>query len=827
MRMSGVLVAAGVLAFVTPATASSLALADREQEALEERELVVHFHRHTLAFELEGRPVALRLFEEHHPELRYGGVDRDGFHRFLVSPDHAARVGEYRESLAALGGTMGKVMPSPRLQAVYKARMLAQRAGVPDVIGLIVRYRDADRRKRARDPVPLEAGELARFERITGKAFSGSRSMHGGHFVARLARPVDLIEGEALASRLAMSPDVEHVMLDTVERAQLVPNDEFFSTQWNLGTGAGGIRATSAWDVTQGSSSVVVAVVDSGILPQHPDLAGRLAPGMDTITDPARARDGGGRDGDPTDAGTYGTAAECGGSAMNSSWHGTHVAGIIGANGNNGIGVAGVDWRARIVPVRSLGRCGSGATSDIADGIAWAAGIPVPGLAANPNPARIINASLSGSGTCEPYALVLYGLADRGAVLVAAAGNENDNALNYRPANCALTLSVSAVGPTGDKASYSNHSPVIEVSAPGGDRDLRGQSADRIGSIKGGGTQGHDGTYTYEYSEGTSQAAPHVAGVAALMLSVNPNLTLAQIRDTLQNTARAYPAGSRCATAGDCGSGILDAAAAVNRARALVGVRTNYSSLWYKSSESGWGLNLQQQGDIVFGTWFSYDAANNPTWYVMPDMRRVSGDLFSGPVFATTGTPLHQINGADAIRSAVQVGTAGVSFFNSDKAFFFVDGAGVSVFKQVRIQQFATLPVCEFTTAARTSATNYTDLWWNAQENGWGLNLSHQGDIIFATWFTYDNSNAPVWIVSDALRRVAPGTYSGPLYLTTGRRPQDISGTASIIAAEDVGTMTLTFQGGDRGTMAYTVAGTSGSKPITRQVWSSPQSVCR
>lgn len=827
MKMGGVLAGAGILAFVTPAAASSLALVDRAQEALEERELVVHFGERARALELDGRPAVLRVLEERHPELRQGGVDRDGFHRFLVSPEHAGSVGEYRESFAALGGTMGKIMPSPRLQAVYKARMLAQRAGAPDVIGLIVRYRDAARRKSAQVQAPLETGELARFERITGKAFSGSRAMSGENFVAGLVRPVDLIEGEAIAARLAMSPDVERVMLDTIAAAQLTPNDEFFSLQWNLGAGAGGIRAQAAWDVTQGSSNVVVAVVDSGILPQHPDLAGRLAAGIDTITDAAAARDGGGRDGDPTDPGSYGSAAECGGSARNSTWHGSHVAGIIGANGNNGIGIAGVDWRARIVPVRSLGRCDSGATSDIADGIAWAAGMPVPGLPANPNPARIINASLGGSGSCDPYALVLYGLADRGAVLVAAAGNDNADALGFRPANCALTLSVTAVGPTGDKAAYSNYSPVLEVSAPGGDIDLRGQSADRIGSTTGGGTQAHDATYTFTYSQGTSQAAPHVAGVAALMLAVNPNLTLAQIRDTIQTTARPYPTGSRCATARDCGSGILDAAAAVSRASALAGVKTNYSSLWFKPSESGWGVNFQQQGDIVFGTWFTYDAANNATWYVMPDMRRVSGDLFSGPVYAATGTPLHQISGSDAIRSAVQVGTAGVSFFNSDKAFFFVDGASVSVFKQIRIQQFATLPTCEFTTAARTGATNYTDLWWNAQENGWGLNLSHQGDIIFATWFTYNNSNAPVWLVSDALRRVAPGTYSGPLYLTSGRRPQDISGTDSIIAAEDVGTMTLTFQGGDRGTMAYSVAGTSGSKPITRQVWSSPQSLCR
>ena len=484
--------------------------------------------------------------------------------------------------------------------------------------------------------------------------------------------------------------------------------------------------------------------------------------------------------------------------------------------------VAGVDWRARILPVRSLGRCGSGTTADIVDGIAWAAGIPVPGLAANPTPARIINASLTGPGSCAPYGETLLDLAERGAVLVAAAGNENDNALNYRPANCALSLTVSAVGPTGEKASYSNYSSSLEVSAPGGDLSLRGQGEDRIGSTTSGATQGHAGTYTYTYSEGTSQAAPHVAGIAALMLSVAPNLTLADIRDTITDTSRAYPSGTRCATARDCGPGIVDAAAAVGYARAIDNTIANFSALWYRASEAGWGVNFMQQGTILFGTWFSYDAANNATWYVMPDMRYLGGGYFEGPVYATTGTPLHQINGSRAIRSAAQVGTASVFFFNRDKAYFGATVSGSSVFKQIRIQEFGQVPECSFTAGSRAGATNYTDLWWNPAEDGWGINFSHQGDVIFATWFTYNNSSAPSWLVSDALRRTGPGTYTGPLYATTGRRPQDISGTSSILSATDVGTMTLTFQDGERATMSYTVAGTSGSKwlwqvlPVTR-----------
>jgi serine protease len=808
------------------APASASLAGDAAQEALEERELLVHFRKGALAFDLEGKPAAARFLEAAHPEVRFTGIDRDGLHRFLVAPEHADRIAGFAEAVRSLGGTLGKVMPSPRLQELYRMRMLARRAGRPDVAGLMVRYRDEGMRKRATEARPLEGAELARFERITGKAYAWSRAMSGGKFAVRLAQPVDLIEGEAIAARLAMSPDVERVTLDTFETAQLTPNDEFFPVQWNLGTGPGGIRAQAAWDVTQGSNGVIVAVVDSGILPQHPDLAGRVLSGMDTITDATSARDGGGRDSDATDMGTYGTAAECGGSARNSSWHGTHVAGIIGANGNNGIGIAGVDWRARIVPVRSLGRCGSGATSDIVDGIAWAAGIPVPGLAANPTPARIINASLAGPGSCSAYGEVLLDLAERGGVLIAAAGNEDDNALNYRPANCALTLSVSSVGPTGEKASYSNYSSALEVSAPGGDIDLRGQSADRIGSTLGGGTQGHDGTYSYVYSQGTSQAAPHVAGVAALMLAVAPSLALYQIRDTIMRTSRPYPAGTRCAAQGDCGPGIVDAAAAVARAREINGLLSNFSALYYRSSENGWGINFQQQGLILFGTWFTYDSANNGVWYVMPNMRYVGGGYFEGPVYATTGVPLHQINGARATRTVTEVGTAGVFFFNRDRGFFGATVNGSSLFKQVSVQQFSTLPACGFTAGSRAAATNYSDLWWNAAEDGWGINFAHQGDIIFATWFTYDNSGAPAWLVSDGLRRTAPGTYTGPLYATTGRRPQDINGTDSIITATNLGSMTVTFQDGERATLSYTVAGTSGTKQITRQVWSTPMSVC-
>ena len=803
---------------------STQAASDAAMEAAEPRELRAYFDPSLLALQSGGRPAVLKLLEARHPELVHTGVDREGLYRFEVAPEYAGRIDQYRRTFAALGATVGKTLPSPRIQALYEARVEALRMGEPDVLGLIVKYRDAGMKKRASEAQPLAQAELERLSAITGKRVVASRATYGAAYATRFEEPSDLRTARLMAERLAMSPDVERVDLDTRATAALAPNDEFFNLQWSLGTGPGGIRAPAAWDVTTGSSSVTVAIVDTGILP-HPDLAGRILPGVDMISDPIQANDGDGRDGDPTDAGDFAPAGACGGaSASSSTWHGTHVAGIIGANGNNGIGIAGIDWHAGIVPVRALGRCG-GSAADISDAIAWAAGLPVPGFAPNAHPARVINASLGGAGNCNAYAAVLKDILVRGSLLVAAAGNNNDNALSYRPASCALALTVSAVGPSGDKAWYSNYSPTLEISAPGGDSTLR--TSDKIPSTLVTGTQGAPGDFTYAYMEGTSQAAPHVSGVAALMLSVAPNLSVAQMRDIVQKSARPYPAGSRCAVQGDCGPGILDAPAAIAMARALNGQKTNYSGLWWRPAENGWGINFQQQGDIIFGTWFTYGADNNPFWFVMPAMTRLAGDVFTGDVYALAGTPFTQINGQQARQDIVKAAQANLYFFDDDRAFLelVVDGSTV-MFKQLQPQLFGPKPQCDFTTGSRAGLTNYQDLWWNPSESGWGVNLTQQGDTIFATWFTYGTDGLPRWFVADSLKKTGNATYSGRLLATTGKRPQDISGTPSVISVDEIGTMTLAFQDGEHGTMSYNVLGTTQSKAIQRQVWSTPQSSC-
>jgi serine protease len=193
--------------------------------------------------------------------------------------------------------------------------------------------------------------------------------------------------------------------------------------------------------------------------------------GYDFISDAAIANDGGGRDADATDPGDWTAANECaaGEPASNSSWHGTHVAGTIAAKTNNGVGVAGVAYNAKIVPVRVLGKCG-GYTSDIADAIIWASGGTVTGVPANANVAKVINMSLGGGGACDTTTQnAINSARSRGTVIIVAAGNENQNASNSNPANCAGVVAVAATGKTGGRASYSNYGTVVDVAAPGGD----------------------------------------------------------------------------------------------------------------------------------------------------------------------------------------------------------------------------------------------------------------------------------------------------------------------------------------------------------------------
>lgn len=367
--------------------------------------------------------------------------------------------------------------------------------------------------------------------------------------VAQLARDI-----------MAADPSVEYAEPDRILQAQLTPNDTQYGQQWHYFEATGGLNLPTAWDKSTGSG-VVAAVIDTGYRP-HADLAANILPGYDFIADTFVSNDGNGRDSDAQDPGDAIQAGECGGGDpaqdQSSSWHGTHVAGTIAAVSNNGSGVAGVAFGARVVPVRVLGKCG-GYTSDIADGIVWASGGTVGSIPANPNPARVLNLSLGGSGACDTTSQnAINGARSRGSVVVVAAGNSNANAANFSPASCAGVITVAATNRSGGRAYYSNYGSVVEVAAPGG--DVRSSAANGILSTLNNGATA-PGADAYAWYQGTSMAAPHVAGVVALMLSRNPALTPDEVAARLQASVRPFPA-----TCSQCGSGIVDANAAVDAA---------------------------------------------------------------------------------------------------------------------------------------------------------------------------------------------------------------------------------------------------------------------
>lgn len=402
------------------------------------------------------------------------------------------------------------------------------------------------------------AATVSALAQRTGQALTLKRVTNGNRALVLL--PVGTTAASLAAVSVAASADASVRSAERVQvlRHQWIPNDTIWAQQWALGTGAGGIRAALAWDLTP-SGSVAVAVIDTGIR-SHPELDGKRMAGYDMIRDQVIAGDGDGRDPDATDPGDYDDGLDC--SSLHdfmSSWHGTHVAGIIAASSNNGEGIAGVAPNARIVPVRALGRCG-GTLEDVADAIRWAAGVPVAGVPNNPNPAKVLNLSLGGYAPCGAnMQSAIDGAINRGAVVVASAGNEAALAADHVPANCKGVIAVAAGNLLGDLSSYSNFGKGIAIIAPGGDSgDLPGV----ISTLNGGTTQ--PGVPSYATYSGTSMAAPHVAGVVALMLTRDPALSAGQVINRLLGASRSFVAGSDCAAApGACGAGLLDAPNAV------------------------------------------------------------------------------------------------------------------------------------------------------------------------------------------------------------------------------------------------------------------------
>jgi serine protease len=425
---------------------------------------------------------------------------------------------------------------------------------------------------------------------------------------------------DALLARLAIDPEVEWAEVDQRQQlARVVPNDPLYGFgpdpsqpgQWFLRAPSAqtpaAIDAEAAWARTRGNPDIVVAVLDTGVRFDHPDLAGKLLLGYDFVSESAMANDdpvavADSRDDDASDPGDYlladelGTPAfpfaSCGTKPQRSSWHGTQVAGLIAAATDNALGIAGAGWNLRVLPVRVLGKCG-GWSSDIAAGIRWAAGLPVDGVPPNLHPARVINLSLGSQQPCSRvYADAIAAARAAGAVVVAAAGNQGV-AVN-QPANCFGVIAVAGVRHVGTKVGYSSLGPEVALAAPAGNCvNVDGGPClyPLVTTSNTGTTVPASHSYTGTGADatiGTSFAAPLVAAAAGLMLSVQPGLTPDELAHRLRGGTRPFPTTAdphvpdcrvpvgfeavpqlecRCTT-DTCGAGLLDVGAAVARATA-------------------------------------------------------------------------------------------------------------------------------------------------------------------------------------------------------------------------------------------------------------------
>ena len=704
------------------------------------------------------------------------------------------------------------------------------------------------------------------------------------------------ITSAELAQLLALESDVEYAVPDQRRHHFVAPNDPLYPDgvggngpavgQWYLRAPTGAVQSSinvePAWGVTTGSPSVVVAVLDTGVRFDHPDLlavaaGGNLLPGYDMISDAAEANDGDGRDPDPSDPGDWLTQAEisqrggpffqCSTGPESSSWHGTQTAGLIAALTNNGIGMASVGRTVRVLPVRVLGKCG-GFDSDIIAGMRWAAGMTVPGVPANPNRAQVINMSLGGEGACSAaYQDAVTAINAAGTVIVAAAGNSAGHAVGV-PANCAGVIAVAGLRHVGTKVGFSDLGPEIAISAPGGNCVNITAGAPCLYPIlttsNSGATSPVAPIYTdsFNTSLGTSFSAPLVAGTVALMLSVQPALTPFQVRLVLEATARPFPITSSDNTGGTviqctapqfnsignpvdqleclctidtCGAGMLDAGAAVlgaSNGTAAAGVQAQ--GLWWNSpasSESGWGINFAHQGDVIFATWFTYDLTGKGWWLSMTANKTgTNPDIYTGQLFETRGPAFSAVPfppmGSPGGATGTGVGTATLSFSDVNRASFNYIVNGTQQTKSLTRQVFGPLPTCVYGAQPDlAAATNYQDLWWASpagSESGWGVNLTHQGDTIFATWFTYDHDRTPMWLVATA-PKTAPGIYRGTLYRLTGPPfnavPFPSIGSPGGATGTPVGTATFTFSDGNTGTFAYTVNAEAQTKNITRELF--------
>jgi hypothetical protein len=267
--------------------------------------------------------------------------------------------------------------------------------------------------------------------------------------------------------------------------------------------------------------------------------------------------------------------------------------------------------------------------------------------------------------------------------------------------------------------------------------------------------------------------------------------------------------------------------------------KPNYQGVWWNAppgSESGWGINFAHQGDTIFATWFTYGPDGKPWWLGVTANQTAPG-VYTGDLFTTTGPAFNAVPFNPATVVETPVGSATFTFTGIDRGTFdyTVDGgtAAKSVVvqsKKITRQIFGAPPTCVWGEQPDLAlATNYQDLWWKSpagSESGWGINFTHQGDTIFATWFTYDANGKPWWLAMVA-SRVGSKIFSGSIFTTTGPPFNAIPFDPGGVAETTVGTGTVNFTHGNQATFTYTVNGVTQAKAITRQVFAGTGTVCQ
>ncbi|MBX3587494.1 MAG: S8 family serine peptidase [Ramlibacter sp.] len=512
-----------------------------------------------------------------------------------------------------------------------------------------------------------------------------------------------------------------------IDKRAAWPNDVSYSLSEPLRTFSANIM--DAWQFSTGDPNLVIAVIDSGVVP-HAEFSGRLLPGYDFISNVAVSRDGDGRDADATDPGN--------GAGPQDAWPGTFIAGVIAATGNNGVGIAGVNWKSKILPVRVLPGSSQQQLTDLADAIKWSAGGSVPGVPDNKNPARVINlGSVVNGKLCDgAVAEAVRTAIDRKAVVVVAAGDWGIDIANALPANCPDVI---VVGNGGEINSLnppfypSNYGTNLGLIAP--------YYATSFG------IDGSFGRITLTTRFGTANAAAYVSGVASLMLSVNPSLTQAMVKSLLMASARKprRPEGSYC-TPARCGAGMLDGYAAVKSAKDgqfVAEPEYPQTGWWWNPSEPGSGFAMEfRHGKIYFGG-FLYDSSGKATW------------LTSGPALmespnAYTGILDRYVNGQTLMgpyRSPFRgdsPGTVHIEFSSPTKGRITWSG------RTFPIERFEIFPGG----LAQASEPNFQRVssgwYWDPAQPGRGYALEVQGDKLFAAGFMYDEYGDPVWYVTTA-----------------------------------------------------------------------------